>query len=186
MTAQTSNFDFKIRKLWKRDQDAIRDHFLRLDRGSRRMRFAAAVSDAFVESYTKELLSYDAVIFGAFCDGELRAVAELRGLFHSWPMSAEAAFTVESGWQDIGIGEALFNRLVSAAQNRGVKRLNMLCLRENDRMRHLARKHHAVLEFHEGEVEATLAPPWPTPMSLTEELIGETTNYARNILHLMA
>lgn len=184
MKTETPNFDVTIRKLWKHDQEAVNDHFLRLDQDSRRLRFGSFVDDSNLNKYTEQLLSFDSVIFGAFCDGKLRAVAELRGLFHSWPMSAEAAFSVERGWQDHGIGEALFNRLVSAAQNRGVKKLNMLCLRDNDRMRHLASKHHAVLEFHTGEVEATLAPPWPTAFSLTEEFVGETKNFAREVLHL--
>ena len=40
-----------IRKLWPTETDKFRDHLLRLDKMSRRLRFAHGVSDAFVEDY---------------------------------------------------------------------------------------------------------------------------------------
>ena len=57
-------------------------------------------------------------------------------------MTAEAAFSVERDWQDQGIGDALITRVIAAAQNRGVNRLDMICLPENRKMQHLAVKHH--------------------------------------------
>ncbi|WP_175500618.1 GNAT family N-acetyltransferase [Litoreibacter janthinus] len=130
------------------------------------------MSDAFVKDYAEHVLSLDAVAFGAFPDGKLRGVAELRFLLKVWPWSAEVALLVEPSWQDEGIGDALLNRLISAAQNRGIKKVHMQCLRENMRMQSLAKKHDAVLDFDIGEVEATLDPPWPTPMSVYAELFG--------------
>ena len=40
-----------IRKLWPTETDKFRDHLLRLDKMSRRLRFAHGVSDAFIEDY---------------------------------------------------------------------------------------------------------------------------------------
>jgi len=172
-----------IRRLWKSDQPKLVDHFQRLDEKTRRLRFGGTVSEGFVREYAEQILSNAAVNFGSFPDNELRGVAELRGLLDSWPRSAEVALLVEPEWQDAGIGEALLNRLVAAAQNRGIKTLHMLCLRENLSMRNLAKKHHATLEVDIGNVEATLAPPWPTPLSMFEEMFGDTRSYLDTFFH---
>jgi len=58
----------------------------------------------------------------------------------------------------------------------------MMRLVENERMRHLASKHHALLEFQSGEVEARIHPPWPTPLLIFEEATGEFHSFARAVL----
>ena len=40
-----------VRKLWPTEGHLFRDHLLRLDRDSRRLRFAHGVSDSFIEDY---------------------------------------------------------------------------------------------------------------------------------------
>ena len=163
-----------IRRLWAVDQEAISNNLLRLDAETRRVRFGGAVNDESVKAYARRILRYDSIVCGAFSSGTLRAIAELRGLYRSWPAMAEAAFSVEPDWQNGGIGDALFERVIAFARNRGVKTLYMTCLRENERMRHLAAKHHAQLYFCPGEVEATLDPNWPTPLSVAIEIADET------------
>ncbi len=101
-----------------------------------------------------------AIVCGAFVDGQLRGLVELRGLFQSWPSTAEAAFSVEPDWQNIGIGDALFERMFAMARNRGVRTIQMICLRENSRMRHLAAKHDARLHFNQDATEAILHLLW--------------------------
>ena len=137
----------EIRRLWESDKPKLADHFQRLDAPTRRLRFGNSVSDSFLKEYVEQVPSIDSVFFGAFREGNLRGVAELRGLLDSWPWSAELALSVEPAWQDEVIGDALLNRLIAAAQNRGIKKIHMLCLRENARMQSLAKKHDAVLEF---------------------------------------
>lgn len=173
-----------IRRLRRPDEPELVAHFLRLDPDTRRLRFGTAVGDDFVKGHAETLLSDDSVNFGAFPDGTLRGVAELRLLRDSWPRGAEVGLVVERAWQDRGIGDALFTRLLAAAQNRGIARLHMLCLQENARMRRLARRHDARLEFESGSVSATLEPAWPTPYSFFEELFGDTRSYLANTLHL--
>lgn len=184
LAQRTPYFHNEIRRLRSFDKAALVDHFLRLDPDTRRLRFGNAVGDAFVKDYAESLLSADSVNFGAFPDGTLRGVAELRGLRDSWPRSAEVALAVEPAWQDRGIGDALFSRLVAAARNRGIARLHMICLQENVRMRHLALKHDARLEFDGGSIEATLTPAWPTPVSVFEEVFGDPRDYLPSALHL--
>ena len=184
MSSKSSISTPDIRRLWKRDLPEITRHLLRLDTENRRLRFGTYVTDAFIRSYAEQIIGLDSVVFGAFPDGQLRAMGELRGLYKSWPAHAEAAFSVEPDWQGMGIGTTLFSRLVTASQNRGIKSLHVLFLHENDRMRRITAKHHAELEFHGGEVEATLDPPWPTPLSIAEEIAENTSAYVRTVFHL--
>ncbi len=178
------NIPHNIRRLWPSDQSQLVAHFQRLDLPTRRLRFLAQVSDTYLATYAQGLLSSDSVVFGAFPDGALRGVAELRGLHDSWPRTAELALLVEPDWQDAGIGDAMFNRIVAAARNRHIRSIHMICLKENKRMQTLAKKHDAVLKFDIGEVEATLAPAWPTPMSVFFEMINDTPVYLRAMLHM--
>lgn len=171
-----------IRKLWRFDQEAISAHFARLDAVSRRMRFGGIVGEDFVQSYADQILTLDAVIYGAFQEQTLRGIAELRRLSDGYPAIAEAAFSVEPDWQNQGIGNALIARVIAAAQNRGIRSLYMMCLRENERMLHLAEKQHAVLHFHRSEIEATLDPSGPTPFSIAREMLGEADGFVDAVL----
>lgn len=172
-----------IRSLWALDRDAIRGHFLRLDPETRKARFAGELSDEAVACYARDILRFDSVVLGAFVGGKLRGIAELRGFLGGWPTTAEAAFSVEQEWQNRGIGEALFDHILAAAQNRGVKTLSMICLRENVRMKQLAQKHDATLHHEPGTIEASLDPHWPTPLSIFREMSKETQGIAHAMWH---
>ncbi|MFX0545390.1 GNAT family N-acetyltransferase [Roseovarius sp. S1116L3] len=174
MSDTPTRFRAATRRLWKSDQAKLIQHFQRLDPETRRLRFGGIVGDAYLREYVDKIFSGDSVVFGAFPDDELRGIAELRGTLGRWPRSAEAALSVELAWQDGGIGDGLLQCLITAARNRGIKTINMQCLRENMRMRTLVRKHGADLKLDIGSVEAELTPPWPTPMSMFEEFVGYT------------
>src|SRR5215831_3280634 len=127
-----------VRRLWVGEAELYRQHLLRFDAESRRNRFGGAVSDEFIGRYAQSCALSGAVIYGFFVDGVLRGAAELRLLEHAG--DAEAALSVERAWQSRGVGTALPERVLLAARNRQVGRLHMLCLAENRRMQHLARK----------------------------------------------
>lgn len=160
-----------IRKLWATEKDKFRDHLLRLDKESRRMRFAHAVSDDFIVDYASRMNDMGSIVYGFLEGGDLRAAAELRKLSNVWGEEAEAAFSVEPEWQDNGIGTELMGRVIRAARNRGIKRLYMSCLAENAKMQAIARKHEALLRFEYGDVIGEIVPDVPDFFSvLTEEM----------------
>jgi hypothetical protein len=64
--------------------------------------------------------------------------------------------------------------LIVAARNRFIARLHMICLMDNARVQHLARKLDGRLAFEQGEVEARIEPPWPTYWTLLEETLDAT------------
>lgn len=172
----------ELRKLGRRDIPAATAHLLRLDPDNRRLRFGSYVSDGFIREYTGRLSGMDTVVFGAFIDGTLRAIGELHGLRRSWPARAEAALSVEPDWQNRGIGSKLFARLVTVAQNRGIRSLHVLFLHENRRMRRITRKHDAKLEFFGEDIEATLDPPLATALSLAREFAEDSLASMRGML----
>lgn len=156
MAAVISAFDPEVTPLCNSDQAALSNHFLRLDAKARRARFGNAVNPEFVKRYAERILQMDGAVYGVVIAGEVRAVAELRELPDEWPITAEAAFSVEPDWQGKGLGNKLMAHIVASARNRGIKSLNMMCLRDNKRMQHLASKHQGLMAFTSNEVVSSL------------------------------
>jgi RimJ/RimL family protein N-acetyltransferase len=173
-----------IRKLWPTETDKFRDHLLRLDKDSRRMRFAHGVSDAFIEDYAARMADMGSIVYAFVIDGEVRAVAELRKLGDTWGKEAEAAFSVEPAFQDKGIGTELMGRVIRAARNRGVQHLFMSCLSENTKMQAIARKHEAELRFEYGEVIGDIVPDEANYFSLLQEAVEDRVGYMLAVLDL--
>ena len=161
--------NYNIRRLWPLDFPAFRRHLIRLDPETRQRRFGLSVNDGFLAAYAEQARRLGTVVYGAFGNGEIHASAELRALAHLDNATAEAAFTVERGVQDHGLGTILMERIITAAQNRGIGQLYMICLSDNERMRHLAGKFGARLRLEQGEVLGQIEPAHPTPASLLDE-----------------
>lgn len=171
-----------IRKLWPSEADKFRDHLLRLDKPSRRMRFAHAVSDRFIEDYASHMCDMGSIVYAYVENGEVRAVAELKKLGDTWGQEAEAAFSVEPGYQDKGIGTELMGRIIRAARNRGVHLLFMSCLAENRKMQAIAKKHEAELRFEYGEVIGEIVPVDPNYFSILAEAVEDRVGYLMAVL----
>ena len=171
----TSHFEY--RKLWPTELELFRAHILRLDYETRRLRFGRPVKDEFVANYCDTVYGLNSVVYGCFVDGTLRGVAELRLLTDIWPFEAELALSVESPWQDSGIGTELMGRALRAARNRGIGRLYMICLPENERMRKVAKKYDARLAWRPGEIEGNLFPSQPDYFSILHEFLDDTSGF---------
>ena len=175
-----------IRRLWPTETDKFRDHLLRLDKDSRRLRFAHAVSDTFVEDYASRMTEYGSLVYGHVVDGKVRGAAELRRLGDGWGEEAEAAFSVEKAYQDNGVGSDLMGRVVRAARNRRVRRLYMSCLAENAKMQVIAKKHEAVLRFEYGEVIGEILPETPDYFSMVAEAAEDRVGFMIAVLDLQS
>lgn len=167
------------RKLRASERAKLRAHFLRLDPGERRLRFFGGVGDEFIDLYCERALASGCVVLGCFIAGELRAVGELHE--HAGRSAADVAITVEAEYQDRGIGTEMLRRIVNLARNRLLKRLHLVCLAENTKMRAVAAKLGGRLKYRLGEVEARIDPPWPTYWSLMEEAVAD----GRAVLHTL-
>ena len=172
-----------IRKLWFTETQKFRDHLLRLDAESRRLRFGSAVSEAFIETYAERSDRLKSVIYGFFPGRDMHAAAELRVIGDSWQGEAEAAFSVENDYQDAGIGTELLGRIILSARNRGVSKLYMNCLAENRKMQRIAKKYEADLYFDHGEVVGQLKPNYPTPLSIWSEAVDNSNGFVMAVLN---
>jgi RimJ/RimL family protein N-acetyltransferase len=175
-----------IRRLWPTETDKFRDHLLRLDPESRRLRFAHSVSDDFIEAYASRMTEYGSLVYGHLVGGKVRGAAELRRLGDAWGEEAEAAFSVEKPYQDHGVGTDLMGRVVRAARNRNIRRLYMSCLAENARMQAIARKHDALLRFEYGDVVGEILPAQPDFFSLATEAADDRLGFIIAVLDLQA
>jgi GNAT superfamily N-acetyltransferase len=173
-----------IRKMWPAEADKIRDHLLRLDKESRRMRFAHGVCDAFIEDYARRMSDRGSIVYGYIVDGVVRAAAELRKLSDIWGHEAEAAFSVEKPYQDKGVGTDLMGHVILAARNRSVQRLYLSCLAENFRMQAIARKYAAHLRFEYGEVVGEIVPQEPNYFSVMAEAVEGPVSFMIAVLEL--
>lgn len=173
-----------VRKLWPTEIEKFRDHLLRLDNDSRRMRFGMAVDDAFITAYAERANGMKSVIYGYFEGGLMHAAAELRSIGEGWGQEAEAAFSVEPAYQDGGVGTELLGRIILAARNRGIHQLFMNCLSENRKMQRIARKYDAELHFDLGEVVGHVRTPEPTPASLWSEAVDDSNGFVMAVLEL--
>jgi GNAT superfamily N-acetyltransferase len=164
-----------FRKLLATEWTRLRDHLLRLTPADRHSRFAGHVGDATIEQYCRTLPWLSTVVIGCFEDGVLRGAAECRWLGPAQPRTVELAVTVETAWQEHGIGGALVDRLLTVARNRGAVSVFMLCLTDNRAMQAIVRRHDGDLHWEAGDVEATIAVPFPTNLSMMEEAVADWT-----------
>ena len=162
-----------IRRLWPGDREKVRDHLLRLDGEDRALRFGGYASATRIVAYCEDLDWSGALIVGYVTAGEVRGLGQLELLGARSPRAAELAVSVERPWQNRGIGTALLRRLVLAARNRLIERIYMVCLMDNGRAVRMARRLDGALRFRNGEAEARIEPPWPTPWTWLEELLFE-------------
>jgi len=171
-----------VRRLWPSDQPAILDYFLRLDPETRANRFLGGVGEAGVRAYAERVVAAEGLAFGAFVDGALRGLGELRpagphASAFSLGAQAEAAFAVERAYRRRGLGTALFARIARAARNRGVGSLHVRCLARNRPMIRLAAKLGAELRTGAFEAEGDVSLAQPTPFSLWYETIAEAYDF---------
>ena len=171
-----------IRRLWPADRNAVLDYFMRLDPETRASRFMGNVSEAGVRAYAAQAVTAEGVLYGAFVDGALRGLGELRPMGaspsrYALGPCAEAAFAVELAVRRRGIGASLFARIARSARHRGVIDLHVRCLSGNGPMLRLAAKHGAALQHVGSEIDGALHLARPTPFSLWYEGIAEAFDF---------
>ncbi len=175
------NIHGTFRKLLPTESLVFRDHLLRLDADSRRLRFANSVPDDYVATYAMKAADAGSLVYGFFEDGHLRAAGELKRPSALWGQSAEAAFSVESGYTNHGLASELMGLIIRSARNRGVRHLILSCLAENSPMQAIARKYAHELQIDHGDVVADIIPNKADYTSVATEMFDD-----RFVLYLAA
>ena len=131
--------------------------FGRLDARDRGLRFGHAVSEQRLRAYIEGIdFKRDSVFAVRDEDGSLCGVTHLA----CWPDAAELGLSVLAPFRGQGLAQAMFDRAVLRARNRGTIELFMHCLAENRAMMHIARKAgmKVVIEHTEGDAYLELPP----------------------------
>jgi GNAT superfamily N-acetyltransferase len=181
-----------IRRLWAADMRDFRDHLLRLDSNSRHQRFGGGMSDDFLRSYAESCFGKGDLVFGAYLGGQLVGASELRSNEAIWAeqapfqrhVHAEAAFSVESEYRRRGIGEKLFERIVSAASNHGVETIEIVCMPDNVSMIRLAQKFKAHFTFEENMYTGRLTARRPTAFSMLSEISHDFVDFTTSMFDM--
>ena len=101
---------------------AIEDYHAHLGRLDRRSRFPG-IDDRSIDAHCLNLVASGAILIGAYVDGVMRAAAEIvpdRTARH-----AEAAITVENGYQDNGFDRELTARVIDEARRYHLNNLRL-------------------------------------------------------------
>ncbi len=165
--------EVRIRKLVPSQHAMVRDHLLSLDRNDRYLRFLGYVDDDLVIAHSETMFGQGAIVLGAFTDGGLCAVGELRRRGAPWSPVGEIAITVEQPFQSRGIGTEMLRRLVEIARNRWIIKLHCYCLLDNTRVQKMTRKLGGSLHTTNGTTEAYVTQAWPSYGSLLGEAFAE-------------
>lgn len=146
----------KVRTLRQEELPLLRDHLLRLDRGSRHDRFHGFVDDDFIERYARKCAEDGTVIIAYLRDGMVRGAAELHPPAQSPDAQPEVAFSVEVPVRRRGVGSILFRKLIAEAHAKGYRSLTITTGPQNEAMRALADKFGADLSFRSGGSSGTI------------------------------
>jgi len=157
------------RKLFPAEARGLAAHLGRLTLNDRSLRFMGATRDEAIEAHCKGLDWLRTVVIGFFDAGVLRGAAEVQIADKRMPILCEVAVTVETAWQDQGIGSELLRRAVLIARNRAARGLQISCFSDNYRIQHVAAKFGAHFRSRAGHSEADILTPAPTVWSLYEE-----------------
>ncbi len=111
-------------------------HLLRLDPEQRRTRFLGTIDEAGLRAHVARSAPLALVVFAP--DGIVRGCAEVHRSFV--PGEAEVAVSVETGWQNRGVGAALTTQATRVAQRAGLPDVRLICLRRNVPMLRIAQK----------------------------------------------
>ncbi|MBA1149108.1 GNAT family N-acetyltransferase [Ectothiorhodospiraceae bacterium WFHF3C12] len=170
-----------IHRLYPAERNKFKEHLKRLAPADRRLRFGSQISDARIDRYVDGLEWPWAITLVAMKDGLVRGAGECVIARHTWPPTAELAFSVEPAYQGQGIGSGLFERLLVVARNRGISRIHIVTTPDNTRMQRMATRYGMTL-VRNVDIEGRLELTGPTPTSLSGEWVDASLSWMVDML----
>lgn len=167
-----------ISSLSNSDKPKILDHLKRLDSGDRYLRFFAALNDEALERYVYDAIDLsNSKAFGIFRNDKLVAFAHLSCITSKDGIkSAEVGVTVDKDFRDKKFAKILMDRMLVFCKATGVNRLFMSCLKQNNKMRQIAKSAglKVVVDHEEALAELNLdSPPSTRVLNISKDLMYE-------------
>lgn len=161
-----------VRTLGERHRAKVRQHLLELTARDRYLRFGYHASDETIERYVAALDFERDQLFGIFNRHlQLIATSHVAYAEEHGRRFAEFAVSVRASARGRGYGARLFAHAVVHARNRGVHRMLIHALSENEAMLRIAQNAGARVQREGTESDAWLALPPDTLASHVEELV---------------
>jgi RimJ/RimL family protein N-acetyltransferase len=159
-----------VHRLSERHRSALKCHFVQLDVQDRQLRFGTPISDSGIDAYVDGLDFESSDVFAVF-DDKLAIIGAMHIAYDE--ESAEMGLSVARNGRGQGIGNSLFERATVHLSNRYIRTVYMHCLRENDAIMHLAKKHGMRIVADGSEADAWLALPHASPGTVAAEWVAE-------------
>ena len=149
---------YTLQELTALDRPAIKNHYLRLSKEDRHMRFCTTLNDWGIERYIDNVLNFDTDrVYGIIDDnGRLVAAAVACAIVVNDRKSVEAAFTVDEDERKQGLGKKLMAQIIADCRADGTELIFVSCLRTNKKMQALAKSFSMDLEVNADEAYAEL------------------------------
>jgi GNAT superfamily N-acetyltransferase len=149
---------YTLQKLAAMDRPAIKNHYLRLSKEDRHMRFCTTLNDWGIENYIDTILNFETdTVYGVIDgNGRLVAMAVACHIDVNGRKSVEAAFTVDEDERKQGLGKKLMAQIIADCRADSTELIFVSCLRTNKKMQALARSFSMELDINEDEAYAEL------------------------------
>lgn len=169
-----------VKELGERDRRRMLRHFLALERRDRLLRFGSVLGDEQVTAYVNSIDFSRDIVLGVY-----NRVFQLVGVAHLAfaPAAGKSSTTkervvefgvsVSASARGQGVGTRLFERAAMHCRNADVDTLYMQCLTSNQTMIHIAKKAGMRIVREQGEADAYLELPPPSPGSVMAEALEE-------------
>ena len=159
-----------IRPLSVFEREDIRRFYLGLSTEDRHKRFCSTLFDATISAYVDRLSFTRDTFLGAFDEqAQLIGLAELA----CGPDESEMAFSVRPDKRGQKIGARLIERLLLCARVRGVRKVFVLFLADNEPMRRMASRAGLLVQTSNGEAYAARHLPTASAQDLARWFIEE-------------
>ena len=160
-------------------------HLKSLDTQDRFTRFGYSASDYNIDQLILHILYHPEQhhLFVARHSTDNRAIGftHLAQCDRGW----ELAVSVTRTQQGLGIGNQLMAYAIDWARTHGVDSVFMHCIRDNQRIQHLATKHGlSVIERSGQDITAQVSLPPPTPSDYTVDFVREQQDLMEQMLEL--
>lgn len=150
-------------------KEMIKSHLKTLEGRDRYLRFAAMVSDEYIDKYVEDSWLGDNEWFGIVQYDKVIAVVHVAVDGNK----AELGLSVDPEWRGNKLGQAIFERAVISLRAHGINDVFMHCLSENSIIKHIATKNKMVMKTEYGETDADLKLSPSTPLDSITDVVVE-------------